>query len=248
MKRWRVISGPLIFLLLWIIAHYTGLVKPIFLPSPQDVLIKIIELFKTGILLKDLVDTIYRTFIGFALGALIGIPLGLILGAYQTIYESTEVLVDFFRSIPGTALFPLFMLFFGIGDGAKIGNAVFACSLIILVNAMYGVRNANITRQEAAKAMGASRTKIFFQVTLPSALPEITGGLRIAVSISLIVIVVTEMFVGTEFGLGKRIYHEHNMFHIPQMYAAIIVTGLLGYALNIGLQYFEQKIVHWRGI
>ena len=247
MKRWRILLGPCAFLLLWMIAHFTGLVKPLFLPSPLDVFDKLIDLVKTGVILRDLGATTYRTFIGFAIGVLIGIPLGLLLGSYQTIYEYSEVLVDFFRSIPGTALFPIFMLFFGIGDGAKIGNAVFASALIILVNAMYGVRNANMTRREAAKVMGASRSRIFVCVTLPSALPEITGGLRIAISISLIVIVVTEMFVGTEYGLGKRIYHAHNMFQISDMYAAILVTGVLGYSLNIGLKYMENRLVHWRG-
>jgi len=232
---------------MWLVMDLLQVVSPIFVPSPIDVFWKGVELISGGVLAKDLLMTIERTLVSFILAVLIGVPLGILLGSSNRLFEACSVLIDFFRSIPGTALFPLFLLFLGVGDAAKIGNAVFASSLIILVNSMYGVKNANKLRIEAAKVMRASRKTIFWKVILPDALPEIAGGLRIAVSICLIVIVVTEMFIGTLFGLGKRIMHSHELFRIPEMYAAILLTGFLGYLLNQLLLILERRYIHWAG-
>ncbi|MFX1325767.1 MAG: ABC transporter permease [Promethearchaeota archaeon] len=245
--RFKWIIGPIVLLIIWNLASYFKVINPIFMPSPISVLKKGLNLTSQGILLKDLFLTTKRIFISFFLSVVIGIPLGLVLGSFDKIYETCSVLIDFFRSIPGTALFPLFLLFFGLGDGAKIGNAVFASSLIILINSMYGVKNANKIRSEVAKVMRANRRTIFWKITLPDALPEIIGGLRIAVSICLIVIVVTEMFIGTKFGLGKRIMHAHEMFRISEMYVMIIITGILGYFLNQFLLFLEKRYIYWAG-
>jgi len=252
MKAAKTISldwiwGPLAVLVLWFAAGWLKLLNPLFVPPLPEVCSSMFRMIVGGALLADLANTAWRTFLGFSLATLIGVPLGLLLGSKQKLYEASSVLVDFFRSVPGTALFPLFLLFFGIGDNAKIANAVFACALIILVNTIYGVRNANKTRILAARTMGAGPARVFFRVVLPNALPEIVGGLRIAVSIALIVIVVTEMFVGTASGLGKRIFHAHQLFQIPEMYAAILVTGLFGYGLNLLLLVLERRLIHWAG-
>jgi NitT/TauT family transport system permease protein len=247
MTRITWIIGPLCIITLWLAAGRLGLINPLFVPPLPAVLLSLERLLVDGSLLTDLAYTAYRTFLGFTLAAFIGIPLGLLLGSRPGLWRATSVLVDFFRSVPGTALFPLFLLLFGIGDAAKIANAVFAAALLILVNAMYGVRNANTARILAAQTMGASRTRTYFRVVLPSALPEIAGGLRIAISITLIVIVVTEMFIGTAAGLGKRIFSSYQLFQIPDMYAAILLTGLFGYALNLALVVLERRVIHWGG-
>lgn len=243
----RRLWGPLGFVALWLLLGVLNAVNPLFLPTLPDVASALWQMLSNGTIITDFISTTSRTFLGFLFAVALGVPTGLLLGSNPRISDVVSVLVDFFRSIPGTALFPLFLLFFGIGDMAKIANAVFACTLIILVNTMYGVRNVNVTRLHAARTMQASRWTIYFRVVLPSALPEIAGGLRIAVSIALIVIVVTEMFVGTASGLGKRIFHAHQLFQIPEMYAAILITGLLGYGLNLGLHLLEQRLIHWGG-
>ena len=231
----------------WLVAGWLKLINPLFIPSLPEVFASLRRMIASGILLNDLANTAWRTFVGFIISAVVGIPLGLLLGSNENIRRATSVLVDFFRSVPGTALFPLFLLFFGIGDRAKIANAVFACTLIVLINAMYGVRNVNQTRINAAKTMGASSIRIYYRIVLPSALPEIAGGLRIAVSIALIVIVVTEMFIGTSNGLGKRIFNAYQLFQVPDMFAAILITGLFGYLLNLLLAALEQRLIHWGG-
>lgn len=241
------VVGPATIIVIWLVVDWLNLINPLFVPSLPGVLLSLDRLMVGGTLLTDLASTAWRTFVSFAIATFLGIPLGLILGSKEGIRRATSVLIDFFRSLPGTALFPLFLLFFGIGDRAKIANAVFACTLIIMVNTMYGVRNANKTRIFAAQTMGASPSRIYSRVVLPGALPEIAGGLRIAVSIALIVIVVTEMFIGTASGLGKRIFHTYQLFQIPEMYAAILLTGLFGYGLNLVLVTLERRLIHWEG-
>lgn len=169
------------------------------------------------------------------------------MGYSDKVYGALEFLVDFFRSIPALALFPLFLLFLGIGDSAKIGVVVFACFFVVLINAMYGVKNANKTRIMASKTMGANNFDIFRKIIFWDALPDIVTGLRISLSMSLLVVIVTEMFLGTEVGLGHRIYDAHLIYRIPEMYASIIIVGLLGYFLNKIFVWVERRSIHWAG-
>src|SRR5205814_3416310 len=128
-------------------------------------------------------------------------------------------LVDFFRSTPATAMFPLFLLIFGLGDLAKVAVAAFAAFLIIFFNTAYGVMNARQTRLLAAKVMGASRTRIFRDVLFFETLPQTFVGLRTAISLALVVIIVAEMFIGSDNGLGHRIIDMQVIFDLKQMYA-----------------------------
>jgi NitT/TauT family transport system permease protein len=191
--------------------------------------------------------TVMRTFYAFAIASLAGIPLGIVAGADRRIYAAIEFLVDFFRSTPATALFPLFLLIFGLGDLSKVAVAAFAAFLIVFFNTAYGVMNARQTRMLAAKVMGASRLQVFRDVLFFEALPQTFIGLRTAVSLALVVIIVAEMFIGSDNGLGHRIIDMQIVFNLKQMYATIIMTGVLGYGLNLLFMLTERKLVHWAG-
>jgi len=175
------------------------------------------------------------------------VPLGIILGYWEKIYDSVEFIIDFFRSFPATAMFPLFMLAFGLGDGSKIALVVFGCALLILVNTTYGVHGGSRTRKMVAETMKASESYIMAKVVLPEALPQIAAGLRLALSLSLIIIVVLEMFIGTKRGLGFLIYNAHMTYQIADMYAFIVLAGLIGYFINQGFVKLEDKVIHWAG-
>ena len=246
MKK-RIIIGPVIVLILWFGITSFHLVNPLLLPSPKDVFSEFFKMIASGNIFPDLVRTIFRTFSGFIIACGIGIPIGLVMGYSRNICDSLEFLVDFFRSIPSTALFPLFMLAFGLGDNAKIANVVFACTFVMIINSIYGVKNSNKTRILVAKIQRLTKKDIFVKVIFPEALPEIVGGMRVALSIALIIVVVTEMFIGTKLGLGKRIYNAHLMFRISEMYSVIFIAGLLGYGLNKFFVFLERKVVHWAG-
>ena len=152
-----------------------------------------------------------------------------------------------FRSTPASALFPLFLVIFGVGDATKIYVASFGAALVILFNVAYGVMNARQTRLLAARVMGASKLRIFRDVLFFETLPQTFIGLRTAVSLALVVIIVAEMFIGSDNGLGHRIIDMQMVFDLKQMYATIIMSGVLGYGLNALFLAIEKYFVHWAG-
>lgn len=238
----------LLFIALWQITTMFQWINPLFLPTPLETANTLyLQLITNGELWPDVFATLYRTVIAFVLAAIAGIGIGLVLGYSKLVHSSMGTAVDFARSIPATALFPLFLLFFGIGDEAKIAVGVWAASLIIMVNTAYGVRHANKVRQMVARAYKLPQLETFKKLILPEAAPHIAAGLRIALSLTLIVVIVTEMFIGTNVGLGHRIIDAQLVYRVPEMYAAIIMAGILGYALNHVFQIAERKTIHWSG-
>jgi len=238
---------PIIIVVIWFSTSNLKLISPLFLPSPQAVFLKITQLLVTTEILPDIASTLYRVFLGFVIACLIGIPLGLLMGYSDKIYSSFEFVVEFFRSIPATALFPLFLLFFGIGDQSKIAITAWAAGLVLIINSTYGVHLGKELRIKAAKTMKVKGFTLFQKIVFPEALPQIFSGMRIAISLSLIIVVVTEMFIGTNFGLGRRIIDAQLVYRISEMYAVIIIAGISGYLINKGFIFGEKKIVHWRG-
>ncbi|MEI8061938.1 MAG: ABC transporter permease [bacterium] len=235
---------PILIVILWQIVSYCKLVSPLFLASPYEV---VKHLFQNGLMIIDLSYTLYRVLVGFTLAVAIGVPVGLLMGYSNKVYNSMEFVIEFFRGIPTTALFPLFLLIFGIGDGAKFAVTAWGAGLVILVNSMYGVHLGKELRIRVAKTMKISGFTLCRKVIFPEALPQIFNGLRVAISISLIIVIVTEMFIGTEIGLGKRIIDAQLVYQTADMYAAILMTGILGFMLNKIMMIFEKKVVHWKG-
>mgnify|MGYP001563427859 CR=1 len=248
MKNTRyILIGPFAILLIWFVVTTSGLVNPLFLPKPDITFGKFISLFGQGIILPDIAMTLYRVFFGFLLAVLLGVPLGLLFGLSARFYASFELIIEFFRSLPSTALFPLFLLVFGIGDAAKIAIVVFVSFWIILISTASGVLHSSKTRHKVAQSFGANQWQMLTNITFMEALPQIVMGLRVAVSISFIVVVVTEMFIGTNVGLGQRIYDSYLTYRVPELYATLIIIGLLGYIVNKGLIFLERKTLHWTG-
>lgn len=246
--RYLPLIGPITLLVLWFIIFSLGIVSPLIIPNPSDVFLSLVnEFFGSENILLHIFLTVYRTIFSFILACVIGIPIGLLMGYTIHIYKAFEFLVDFFRSIPPIALFPLFMLFLGIGELSKLGVPFYGCVLVIIINSMYGVVNSSDLRRLLGKVYGFKRKQIFIKIVFPDALPQIFVGLRTAISLALVLTIVVEMFIGSENGLGKKIYDYHLLFDTPEMYAAIIITGIIGFTLNKGFIKLEQKIVHWKG-
>jgi NitT/TauT family transport system permease protein len=204
-KRLALLILPSALFIIWTIITITHFVDPLFLPTPLSVARSLILGFSSGQLALDLLATVARALVGFALSAAVGIPLGLLVGRIQLLARATQPTIDFFRSIPATALFPLFLFLFGIGDEAKVSIVVYACSLIILVNTAYGALQVKKARILSAQVMGASRWQIFWKIVVPESSPGIFAGLRVALSMAFVLVVVTEMFIGTAVGLGFKI-------------------------------------------
>lgn len=246
-RRFLPLLGPLLLLALWQLAISAQWVKPVLLPPPGDTLAFLWEAFASGAIWPDLQATVWRTLASFGIAVAIGLPLGVMLGSAEGAYRSVEFVIDFFRSTPSSALIPLFMLIFGITDLNKIAIASFGAMLIVLFNSAYGVMNAKKTRLMAAQIMGVSRWHVFKDVMLMESLPQTFVGLRSAVSMALVIVIVAEMFIGSETGLGHRIIDAQQIFNVKDMYTSILVTGALGYGLNLVFMLTEKKLIHWSG-
>lgn len=235
------------FIGVWWLAVLLRIADPVLLPSPAETARDTWEAFARGPLLGDVWRTTWRTLQAFAIASLIGVPLGVALGAREGVYRGVEFVVDFFRSTPASALFPLFLILFGVGEGTKVAVAAFGAALVILFNAAYGVMNARRTRVLAARVMGASEARILWDVLVLEAGPQILVGMRAGISLAIVIVVVAEMFIGSTDGLGHRVINAQSLFETGLMYGVIFVAGALGYALNLFFLVLEKRLVHWAG-
>lgn len=251
-KRWDwgralPLVGPVLLILIWDLVVRLGWIKAILLPPPSETLLTLINGMMGKALLPHFLVTLERTLMAFGIATAIGMPLGIALGSNERAYRSVEFVIDFFRSTPSSALIPLFLLIFGISDVNKVAIAAFGAFLIVIFNCAYGVINARKQRVAAAKVMGASRWQIFKNVLFWESLQPAFVGLRSAVSMALVIVVVAEMFIGSENGLGHKIIDAQQVMNVRVMYAAIMAAGILGYALNVAFLALEKRVVHWSG-
>jgi NitT/TauT family transport system permease protein len=242
-----VLIGPVILLCAWYLVSLSAVVPAILLPSPASVLSQAGRDLLTTEIRHDALITLLRAFGGYLLGMVIGIPLGVLAGLFPAFYKSFEFPIDFGRSLPVLTLFPLFMVFFGIGDLSRIATAAYPTILIILLNTYYGVRDIPRTRLMVARTRHASFGQTLLWVVLPGALPQIAAGLRISLSWAYLIVIVTEMYAGSDGGLGYRVINAYTTFELAELYASILITGTLGYLLNRVLVGLEERFVHWAG-
>ena len=239
--------GAVAFIVLWWFITWIELVDPVLLPTPQASAKAIWDGVVGGNLIVDSLITIRRTLLAFGIAVLVCVPLGLMLGSSVRLYRSFEFVIDFFRSTPASALFPLFLVILGVGESTKIAVAAFGAGLLILFNTAYGVMNARKTRQAAARVMGASPLRVMTGVTLLESLPQTFVGMRSGVSFALVIVIVAEMFIGSTDGLGQRVINAQMIFNMPEMYATIFSAGALGYVLNLVFILIERRFIHWGG-
>lgn len=239
--------GPVLLFIVWDVVVRFGFIKPILLPPPLAALGTLVNGLAGGPLLADFAVTVWRTVQAFLIAAVVGVPLGVLLGSSEKAYRSVEFLIDFFRSTPSSALIPLFLMIFGVSDINKVAIAAFGALLIVVFNSAYGVINARKQRVMAAQVMGASRWQVFRDVLVWESLQPTFVGLRSAVSMALVIVIVAEMFIGADSGLGNRIINAQQVMNVRDMYASILAAGALGYALNILFLVAERRIVHWSG-
>ena len=215
-----------------------------FIIPVSDVVMKLVEMIISGEVLPYLWDTTWRTTVGFIISGLLGTSIGFFLG----VRRSAEILfystIDGIRSIPPIALLPLFILFLGIEDTMKIGFIIFGAVWPIVLNTFYGVKGINTTYLKVAKNLGHSNRFIFKNVIFPLSLPSIFTGLKISLSISLILSIVVEMIAGNS-GLGWLINYSNRNFDFDEMYGAIILVALLGWLLNMLLNIIDSRWLDW---
>lgn len=231
----------------WAALHAADIVSPTLLPSPAEAGRRLAVLLVQGDVLVDLAATLGRTAAGLGLAILIGTPCGLAMGMLPGVDRAFGPVVDFFRSLPVTTLYPLFILFFGIGTANRIAMAFVASVFVVILNTAYGVKLAGKTRDEMARLYGATRFQRFIHITFFDALPHTIVGWRVALSYALIVSIVVEMFMGTQRGIGQRVFDAYNTYAIGDLYGLVVLVGIVGYVLNLAFVFAERRAVHWVG-
>jgi ABC-type nitrate/sulfonate/bicarbonate transport system permease component len=242
-------KGMISFLVIvgsWEIVAVSGLINPMFLPTPLETLTEGTSLLLERKILLDLFCSLYRILLGVVLACVVGVPVGILIGYFGRFYGYIESALDFFRSIPPVLVFPISLLAFGIGDESRIAVIFFGCVLTMVLNAAMGVVHSRELRVKVAKIMGATWYQILFRVVVFDALPQIFIGIRVALSMGIIVGIVTEMLVGTRHGLGTRVVYAQTSYATPEMYFTIILVGLLGLSINSLLIILERKAIHWK--
>ena len=193
-------------------------------------------------------EAVGNTLEGWALGlgiaAGLAIPIGIVIGSSRLLYRASRGLIEFLRPIPSVALIPLAILIYGTGLQSKVFLAAFASFWQVLVATLYGVQDVDPVATDTARSFGFSRPQRLLRVTLPSAIPYIATGIRIASAVSLILTVTAELVIGAA-GLGRSINLARSGGNEELMYALILATGVLGLLLNAVLQRVERRVLHW---
>jgi NitT/TauT family transport system permease protein len=237
-------SIPLL-LTLWQLAVSSGRVKSRLLPSVDQVVGALVAEINNGVLVYHASVTFGRALCGFALAAAVGIPFAAAMARSALFRNLFEPIFFFGYPIPKIALFPIFTYIFGLGTPSKIAFTFLECLYPIVVTSYFGFRSVQTRLIWAAQNFGADRWTVLLRVILPTALPAIFSGLRIALPVAIIVVVLTEM-IGDSIGLGYYITIWSTRFSFQNVYAAIFVIGICGFALDQCLTVLRRRVVHWQ--
>jgi NitT/TauT family transport system permease protein len=238
------LSSFAFFLIVWSILTYGGLVDPLFLPSPGRVFQAGVDLFVELGFTNDILNSVYRVMLGFIVAALIGVPLGLLMGTFKVAEAFTEPVVGFIRYMPASAFIPLFILWLGIGDIEKIA-IIFVGSFFQLVLMVAVVaKNVHKDMLETAYTLGAKRFQVIRKVLLPASLPGIVDTLRIIVGWAWTYIIVAEL-VASASGIGYMIISAQRMLRTGNIIFGILTIGILGLITDYFFKWLYNRLFPW---
>ena len=242
-------SRALLFLaalvVVWAAVAALQIVPAIVLPSPASVVRAVPKMLQER-LLADIGLTLGRVLGALAIACVFGIPLGLYLGYRRGVYQVIESPLHALRSVPASALFPLFLIVIGVGEKSIVALAAYPSLLVILANTVSGATLANKRHLYQARLLGLNTFDTITEVLAYEALPNILDGIRTAVSYALMLVIAVEMFIGlSERGLGRSIYEYQSTYRIPETYGAIIIAGLIGILLNAVVSQMERRMLRW---
>jgi ABC-type nitrate/sulfonate/bicarbonate transport system permease component len=215
---------------LWHVAS-VYLLNSVLFPPPGRVIAKAIELAEDGTLWENARVSLARIGLGFLLGSLIGIPVGLAIGSFGVVRRLLEPYTEFLRFIPATAMITVAVIWFGIGEGSKIFLIIYTTVFIVIISTAAGVSAVTPNKIRAARSLGASRAQVFWYVAFPATVPYILTGMRLAMGNSFVTIIAAEL-VAANAGLGKMIWDARLYMLVDQIFVALLVLGLLGFAAD----------------
>ncbi len=239
------LSGLLVFFLLWEAAPRLGWIQTTYLSPPSEVFAALWEMAQSGELAEHFFWSLQRVLIGLALSTVFGIVLGIAIGFFKPAETALSLLFQCFRQMSAFALFPVFILFFGLGELSKDLIIFWASLWPVLLNTANGVKNTDPLLIHSVQSMGASKFFIFRKVILPAAAPDILTGIRLGASYCVMAVVAAEM-IGATAGLGYLVMYSQETFHIPAMYGAIVSLAFLGIGINYALHLLQNYVLRWK--
>jgi NitT/TauT family transport system permease protein len=239
------VVSPLLLLALWEVAAQLEWIDPRFFPAPSSIGLKFWELTRSGELWENMWTSLQRLFWGFLLGGIPALVLGIAMGLYRPIRAAIDPLVAATYPIPKSAILPLILLIFGLGEASKIVMVALGVFYPVIINTMAGVLQIQKIYLDVGKNFRASRWQVFRTIALPGAMPSIVAGVKLGVGMGLILIAIAEM-IGAKSGLGFMIWNAWQILAVETMYVGLVVIALLGFVFTVLLNELEHYIIPWR--
>ena len=236
----------ILFLIFWQAVVVTGVVPAAVIPTPTRVAVALCTAILSGSLLQQTLQSLTNISIGFLLSTAIALPVGFLIGTFYKRFE--KVLMPFMRmceKLNPFALFPVFMIFFGIGSLEKVAVVWWVAQWPLVFNTIDGIRGIDYFLIKTARSMGASRLTLFFKVILPSTVPGIFTGIKMSAQLSFFMIIASEM-IGASSGLGWLYLSSSAMYNVPLMYAIIIFITILAIIINVLFTRLERHFLVWK--
>lgn len=243
--RW---IGVAVFMALILFAEWgtrSGWISALTLPKPSDVFGTFRELYESGLLFKHLGPSLSRLVVGAAFGVSVGISVGVLIGLFSYVRSGLVPVVAAIFPIPKIALLPLFVIWFGIGEGSKYALIAFGTFTPTVVATYGAVDNVDRTLIRMGQSFGLSWWSIVRKIVLPGAMPGILSGLRISLAIAIILLVAAEM-LGAQYGIGAYILEAGSLYDLERLFAGVVILSLLGVIVSFVIGLIERRLLGWR--
>jgi ABC-type nitrate/sulfonate/bicarbonate transport system permease component len=246
-RRDRILSiaSPLGLLLAWELAARTAMIDVRFFPAPSAIIAKLMEMAATGELTENVLISLQRIVLGFLLGGVPAIVIGIAMGIWRPVRALVDPLIVATYPIPKSSLLPLILLIFGLGEMSKVMMVAIGVFYPMAINATAGVLQINQIYLDVGKSFKASPWDTFRTIALPGALPFIMTGVKLGAGLALILIAVAEM-VGARSGIGYMIWSAWETFAVAKMYVGLFVIALIGFAISLMLNEIERWLIRWK--
>ena len=243
--RWVGACVFIVIVLLMEVGTRAGWISALSLPKPSDVLATFGELWNSGLLFKHLGPSLSRLFVGATIGVSLGVSVGVLIGLFSYIRSGMVPLIAALFPIPKIALLPLFVIWFGIGEGSKYALIAFGTFTPTVVATYGAVDNVDRSLIRMGQSFGLSWFSIVRKIVLPGAMPGILSGLRISLAIAIILLVAAEM-LGARYGIGAYILEAGSLYDLERLFAGVVILSLLGVLLSAAIGLVERKLLRWR--
>jgi ABC-type nitrate/sulfonate/bicarbonate transport system permease component len=243
--RLITVASPLALLALWEALVHAGVIDARFFPPPSRIFRQLVTLTESGELLRNTWASLHRLFWGTLVGGVPALVLGIVMGLYRPVRTVVEPLVAATYPVPKSAILPLILLIFGLGEASKIAMVAIGVFYPVLINATAGVMQINHIYLDVGRNFQADRTQVFRTIALPGALPFIMTGVKLGIGMGLILIAIAEM-IGAKSGLGYMIWNAWEILSVETMYVGLLVIAVLGFVFTLGLNEVERWLVPWQ--